>query len=89
MDTPSLTLPSRWVGMLLAAVVVAAGVVVVVEVTRRTPEGGLVYVAASNSSDEKWGLGSATDRRRPPVDTAELRAIAADPTWQRWTPPAG
>jgi hypothetical protein len=67
----------------------AAQGVVVVEVTRRTPEGGLVYVAASNSSDEKWGLGSATDRRRPPVDTAELRAIAADPTWQRWTPPAG
>lgn len=61
----------------------AAGGVVVLEVTRFTPDGALVYLAASNSSDDKWGRGSATDGEQPPVTLAQLRRIAEDPAWQR------
>ena len=56
--------------------------VVVLEVTRLTPDGAVVYAAASNSSDDKWGPGSSIDGERPPVTAAALRAIAASTTWQ-------
>lgn len=58
---------------------------VVVEVTRLTADGGLVYAAASNSSDDKWGEGSSTDRANPPIRLAELRTLAEDATWRDWT----
>ena len=59
-----------------------SGGVVVLEVTRLTPDGALVYAAASNSSDDKWGRGSSTDGDRLPVSLAVLRAIADSPTWR-------
>lgn len=64
----------------------AQGAVVVLEVTHLLPDGGLVYTGASNSSDDKWGAESSTDRTLPAVTAAELREIAADPAWQDWTP---
>jgi len=61
----------------------ASGGVVVLEVTRLTPDGALVYVAASNSSDDKWGADSSTDRETPPVTLSQLRRIATATAWQR------
>jgi hypothetical protein len=58
--------------------------VVNLEVTRLLPDGAIVYAASSNSSDAKPGVGSSTDRARPPVGLAELALIAQDPTWQAW-----
>lgn len=63
--------------------------VVVLEVTLARPGGGLVYVAASNSSDAKWGPESSTDRERPALTLGGLRELAADPTWQDWSAAAG
>lgn len=63
-----------------------SGDVVTISLTHLLPDGGLVYVAASNSSDDKWGRGSSTDREDPALRAAELRAIAEDPTWQDWSP---
>jgi hypothetical protein len=57
--------------------------VVVLEATHLTPDGALVYAAASNSSDVKWGLGSSTDREDPPVTLAQLREIAESRSWQQ------
>ncbi len=63
--------------------------VVVLEVTLVRPGGGLVYAAASNSSDDKWGQESSTDREHPPLTLGGLRDLAADPTWQDWSAAAG
>lgn len=60
--------------------------VVNLEVTRLLPDGAIVYAASSNSSDDKPGEGSSTDRVRPPVGLAALAQIAEDPTWQDWEP---
>jgi hypothetical protein len=60
--------------------------VVDLAVTRLMPDGAIVYAASSNSSDDKPGLGSSTDRPRPPVGLVGLGAIAEDPTWQDWSP---
>lgn len=60
--------------------------VVTLEATWLLPDGGIVYAAASNSSDEKWGVDSTTDRAAPPVRPAQLVDIAASPLWQEWTP---
>ncbi|GAB6985753.1 hypothetical protein [Nocardioides pyridinolyticus] len=62
------------------------GGVVTIEATWLLPDGGIVYAAASNSSDDKWGVGSTTDRAVPPVRPAQLAEIAASPLWQEWTP---
>jgi hypothetical protein len=58
--------------------------VVNLEVTRLLPDGGIVYAASSNSSDDKPGVGSSTDRVRPPVGLSGLGRIAEDATWQAW-----
>jgi hypothetical protein len=63
-----------------------AGGVDVIEVTQLMPDGGIVYAAASNSSDDKWGEGSSVDATAPPVTLGRLKAIALDPTWESWTP---
>jgi hypothetical protein len=63
------------------------GVVVTREVTIVGPDGAELYVAASNSSDEKWGIGSSTDTTAPALTIAELHALISDPTWLDWTPP--
>jgi hypothetical protein len=57
--------------------------VVVVEATHLTPDGGVVYAAASNSSDAKWGRGSSTDTDHPPMTLAELRAVVEARSWQQ------
>ena len=62
------------------------GGVVTLAATWLLPDGGIVYAAASNSSDDKWGLGSTTDRATPSVRPAQLVEIAASPLWQEWTP---
>ncbi len=51
--------------------------------------GGLVYVAASNSTDDKWGRG--LDRRPAttvPLTLDQLQAIAEDDAWIGYEPPA-
>jgi hypothetical protein len=60
--------------------------VVNLEVTRLMPDGAIIYAASSNSSDDKPGLGSSTDRPRPPVGLVGLGAIAEDPIWRDWSP---
>jgi hypothetical protein len=60
--------------------------VVNLAVTRLMPDGAIVYAASSNSSDDKPGLGSSTDRPRPPIGLLGLGTIAEDPTWQDWSP---
>jgi hypothetical protein len=57
--------------------------VVVVESTQLTPDGAIVYAAASNSSDVKWGSGSSVDRKAPPLTLAQLREIAESRSWQQ------
>jgi hypothetical protein len=60
--------------------------VIVREVTRIGSDGGVVYAAASNSSDEKWGTGSSTDAPAPALTIAQLRHLVADQAWQDWEP---
>jgi hypothetical protein len=62
------------------------GAVTVLEVVLRGPDDGLVYVAASNSADVKWGVNSRVASTRVPLTLTELRAIAADPAWTSWRP---
>jgi hypothetical protein len=63
------------------------GGVTVLEVVLRGPDGGLVYVAASNSADDKWGAGSAIASGTVPLTMEQLEAIAASPVWTDWEPP--
>jgi hypothetical protein len=67
----------------------ADGVIVTREVTVIGPDGAELYAAASNSSDDKWGLGSSTDTTAPALTIAQLRDLISDPTWLDWAPPAG
>jgi hypothetical protein len=63
------------------------GVVVTREVRIVGPDGAELYAAASNSSDDKWGIGSSTDTAAPALTIAQLRDLISDPTWLDWTPP--
>jgi hypothetical protein len=63
--------------------------VIVREVTLIGPDEGLLYIADSNSADDKWGEGSTVAAAAPPLSFAQLRMILSDPTWLDWTPPAG
>jgi len=65
------------------------GSVTVLEVVLRGPGDGLVYVAASNSADDKWGEGSSVAAEHVPLTLAQVREIATDPVWTSWGPPAG
>ncbi len=52
-----------------------------------TGDGGLVRVMVSDdTSGEKWSAPVTADR--PALTLEQVRAIAEDPTWQDWTPPA-
>jgi len=42
-------------------------------------EEGMVYVAAANSTSEKWGRGSNVSAAQPPLSMEQLRAIAEGP----------
>ncbi len=60
------------------------GGVITREVVLRQADGGLVYVAASNSADDKWGEGSTIAAQHVPLTIAQLRTIATDPSWTAW-----
>ena len=59
---------------------------VVLSATVRMTDGGTMSIDASNSTDDKWGLGSATTADEPPLTLEQLRAIAADPVWTSYRP---
>jgi hypothetical protein len=60
--------------------------VVLLSATIRMTDGGTMSIDASNSTDDKWGLGSATTADEPPLTLEQLRAIAADPVWTSYRP---
>jgi hypothetical protein len=64
------------------------GGVTVHEVVLVGPGGGLVYVAASNSADDKWGAGSSIASDTVPLTLGQLTAIASDSAWTTWEPAA-
>jgi hypothetical protein len=68
--------------------VTTSGDVVVEEVALLRPNGGVVYVAASNSTDDKWGAGSAVAGPVVPLTLDQLQAIAEDDAWLGWEPSA-
>ena len=47
---------------------------------------GFVFAAVANTTDDKWGPGSATSGEAPALTGAELLAIATAPAWTDWTP---
>jgi hypothetical protein len=63
------------------------GDLVVREVAVARADGGVVYVATANSTDDKWGWGSSTSAPAPPLTPADLRVIAESDTWTDWEPP--
>jgi hypothetical protein len=64
------------------------GEVVVNEVVLVRPNGGLVYVAASNSADDKPGAGSTIAGPTVPLTLDQLGAIAQDDAWIGYEPAA-
>jgi hypothetical protein len=62
------------------------GDVVLLAAVMRTTDGGAVHIDASNSTDDKWGLGSRRTADQPPLTLAQLRAIVADPVWTGFVP---
>ena len=58
-----------------------AGEVVINEVVLVRSNGGLVYIAASNSTDAKWGAGSTMAGTKVPLSLDQLQAIAEDDAW--------
>jgi hypothetical protein len=62
------------------------GDVAVLSATVRMTDGGTMSIDASNSTDDKWGLGSTTTADEPPLTLAQLREIAADPVWTSYRP---
>ena len=64
------------------------GDVVINEVVLVRSNGGLVYAAASNSADDKWGRGSAVAGTTVPLTLDQLQAIAEDDAWIGYEPPA-
>jgi hypothetical protein len=65
------------------------GGTVVNEVVLVRSNGGLVYAAASNSTDDKWGRDSAVAGATVPLTLDQLQAVAEDDAWIDWEPPAG
>ncbi|MBF4767095.1 hypothetical protein ISU10_04870 [Nocardioides agariphilus] len=66
--------------------VTTTGEVTVIEVVLRGPGGGLVYVAVSNSADDKWGMGSTVASRNPPLSLEQVTDIATSSAWTDWRP---
>ena len=62
------------------------GEVVVNEVVLVRPNGGLVYVAASNSADDKPGAGSTVAADTVPLTLDQLEEIAEDDAWIGYEP---
>ena len=72
-----------------ASIGVDPGQVVINEVVLVRPNGGLVYVAASNSADDKPGAGSTVAGPTVPLTLDELQDIAEDDAWLGYEPAAG
>ncbi len=70
------------------SVTTSAGGVVEHEVVLVRKNGGLVYVDATNSTDDKWGPGSPVAGATVPLTLDQLQAIAEDDAWTSWEPPA-
>jgi hypothetical protein len=64
------------------------GGTVVNEVVLVRSNGGLVYAAASNSTDDKWGRDSAVAGATVPLTLDQLQAVAEDDAWIGYEPPA-
>ncbi len=62
------------------------GPVSVREVVLLREDGGVVYVAASNSADDKWGAASTPASDQVPFTMAELVDVAGDATWTTYQP---
>jgi hypothetical protein len=62
------------------------GDVVINEVVLVRPNGGLVYVAASSSADDKPGAGSTVAGPTAPLTLDQLQAIAEDDAWIGYVP---
>ena len=58
------------------------------EVVLVRPNGGLVYVAASNSADDKPGAGSTVAGPTVPLTLDQLQDIAEDDAWIGYEPAA-
>jgi hypothetical protein len=65
-----------------------AGGVVEHEVVLVRKNGGLVYVDATNSTDDKWGPGSPVAGATVPLTLGQLQTIAEDDEWLGYEPPA-
>ena len=65
------------------------GELVLNEVVLVRPNGGLVYVAASNSADDKPGAGSTVAGPTVPLTLDQLQDIAEDDAWLGYEPEAG
>jgi hypothetical protein len=64
------------------------GDVVINEVVLVRSNGGLVYVMASNSTDDKPGWGATVAGATAPLTLDQLQAIAEDDAWIGYEPPA-
>jgi hypothetical protein len=62
------------------------GDVTVLEEVLRGPGGGLVYVAATNSDDDKWGADSTIASDTVPLTIEQVDAIASAEAWTTWEP---
>jgi hypothetical protein len=68
--------------------VTTRGAVVEHSVVLFRENGGLVYVDATNSTDDKWGPGSAVAGPTVPLTLDQLQEIAEGDAWIAYQPPA-
>jgi hypothetical protein len=66
--------------------VVTTGPITVHEVVLRQDDGGVIYVAASNSADTKWGASSTPASDQVPFTVADLLDIARYRQWTTYEP---
>ncbi|MEO5664534.1 MAG: hypothetical protein ABIR39_14770 [Nocardioides sp.] len=59
-----------------------SGAMVTNEVTLRR-NGGIVYAAAANTLDDKWGVGSPASAETPPLTLDQLEDLVRNDTWVR------
>lgn len=49
-------------------------------------QGGTVYAASANTTDDKWGEGSPATAERPPLSLDQLEELVRDDVWTSYTP---
>ncbi|WP_141015085.1 hypothetical protein [Nocardioides sambongensis] len=62
------------------------GDITIHEVTLLGPDGGLLYGAVTNSTDEKWGRTSTPSGAQPPLQVKQLRTLVEDDAWTSYQP---